>query len=127
MYTTLPIRSSSNINSFPDGRPENSSYLTHAVSAYFLNPNAEPFPSQVRVRGGGNGDDNYKTTKKSKKGRRNIAAEFNNYFGSEYNLANWQRLCRDLGVQEGSSITQCKKASIFASPSFISSLKATQD
>ena len=45
-----------------------------------------------------------------KPGKRDIASEFNDYFGTVSNLANWQMLCRDVGVEEGlASITQCKK------------------
>jgi len=38
------------------------------------------------------------------------AATFTNRYGKdESQLESWQRLCRDVGVEEGNSITQCKK------------------
>ena len=41
--------------------------------------------------------------------KRNIVAEFDGYFGKESRLANWQRLCRDVGIEdELRSITQCR-------------------
>jgi hypothetical protein len=41
--------------------------------------------------------------------RRDIAREFENYFGNETVLANWQRLMEDLGLEDDfSSITKCK-------------------
>ena len=44
--------------------------------------------------------------------RRDIAFEFSSYFGNESNLANWQRLCRDLGVtEELRSVYQCRDVS----------------
>ncbi|PBP15552.1 hypothetical protein BUE80_DR013717 [Diplocarpon rosae] len=43
--------------------------------------------------------------------RRNIVNEFNRYFGDESKLANWVRLCRDVGIQEDlKSITKCRLA-----------------
>ena len=41
--------------------------------------------------------------------RRDIAREFENYFGNETVLANWQRLMEDLGLKDDfSSIKKCK-------------------
>lgn len=41
--------------------------------------------------------------------RRDIAREFENYFGNETVLANWQRLMADLGLEDDfSSIAKCK-------------------
>jgi hypothetical protein len=41
---------------------------------------------------------------------RNIVAEFDEYFGNESKLENWQRLCRDVGIEdEPRSITKCRK------------------
>ncbi|PMD31358.1 hypothetical protein L207DRAFT_384311, partial [Hyaloscypha variabilis F] len=43
--------------------------------------------------------------------RSNIVSEFNRYFGNANNLGNWQRLCRDVGIEENlASITKCKQA-----------------
>ncbi|KAH8676519.1 hypothetical protein BGZ60DRAFT_371764 [Tricladium varicosporioides] len=40
-----------------------------------------------------------------------VVEEWDRYFGSEDNLENWQRLCRDVGIDdELPSIRQCKKA-----------------
>ncbi|KAK3300429.1 uncharacterized protein B0H64DRAFT_15286 [Chaetomium fimeti] len=45
-----------------------------------------------------------------KRGFRNIVKEFKTYFGDGL-LDDWQRLCRDVGLNgEYSSITQCRKA-----------------
>lgn len=39
-----------------------------------------------------------------------IAAEFEDFFGSDAKLENWQRLCDDLGLQgDLTSITKCRK------------------
>ncbi|KAG0650621.1 hypothetical protein D0Z07_2210 [Hyphodiscus hymeniophilus] len=47
----------------------------------------------------------------ARRGRRDIVAEFERYFGNETNLANWQRLCHDVGIAEQlRSINQCRKA-----------------
>ncbi|OWP00681.1 hypothetical protein B2J93_548 [Marssonina coronariae] len=47
----------------------------------------------------------------SKPPRRNIAEQFKRYFGNESQLANWLRLCRDIGIQEDfKSIRQCRLA-----------------
>jgi hypothetical protein len=44
-----------------------------------------------------------------KKKSRSIVREFDEYFGSG-TLEDWQRLCRDIGLDENpSSITQCRK------------------
>ncbi|KAH6650690.1 hypothetical protein F5144DRAFT_589113 [Chaetomium tenue] len=44
-----------------------------------------------------------------KKRSRNIAAEFNTYFGAG-TVQDWQRLCRDVGLTGNyTSITQCRK------------------
>ncbi|KAH6853810.1 hypothetical protein B0I37DRAFT_16153 [Chaetomium sp. MPI-CAGE-AT-0009] len=45
-----------------------------------------------------------------KKNSRDIAGEFNTYFGTG-TLQDWQRLCQDVGLSgEYSSIKQCRKA-----------------
>jgi hypothetical protein len=45
--------------------------------------------------------------------RRNIAAEFARYFGNTDKLANWQRLCQDLGIEEElPSITKCRQVTL---------------
>jgi hypothetical protein len=44
--------------------------------------------------------------------KRNIVKEFDVYFGNTSKLANWQMLCRDLGIEgedELNSITKCKQ------------------
>jgi hypothetical protein len=42
--------------------------------------------------------------------KRNIVKEFDSYFGNTSDLANWQRLCHDLGIEgELPSISKCKK------------------
>jgi len=42
--------------------------------------------------------------------RNNIVSAFNDYFGNATKLENWQRLCRDIGVDdELPSITKCKQ------------------
>jgi len=47
--------------------------------------------------------------KKPKKNKRNIADEFDRYFGNASELENWQRLCRDVGVQgDLPSMKQCR-------------------
>ena len=39
-----------------------------------------------------------------------VVNHFNQAYGrNESRLASWQQLCRDIGVTEGTSITQCKK------------------
>lgn len=44
---------------------------------------------------------------------RDIAAEFAEYFGRENDLANWQRFCRDLGIEvQLHSVRQCKAVCI---------------
>jgi hypothetical protein len=41
---------------------------------------------------------------------RNIVAEFDAYFGHAQSLESWQRLCRDVGINEDlSSIKKCRK------------------
>ncbi|KAI9048265.1 hypothetical protein LZ554_008060 [Drepanopeziza brunnea f. sp. 'monogermtubi'] len=46
-----------------------------------------------------------------KKPRRDIVDQFSRYFGNESKVANWVRLCRDVGIQEDlKSIRQCKLA-----------------
>lgn len=37
---------------------------------------------------------------------------FEQAYGSTPTLATWQAFCRDVGVNEGNSITQCKKVRI---------------
>jgi len=37
---------------------------------------------------------------------------FEQTYGSTPTLATWQAFCRDVGVNEGNSITQCKKVRI---------------
>ncbi|KAL5320296.1 hypothetical protein ACEPPN_011097 [Leptodophora sp. 'Broadleaf-Isolate-01'] len=38
-----------------------------------------------------------------------VVAEFARYFGSEDKLENWQRLCRDVGIEDvPGSITKCR-------------------
>jgi hypothetical protein len=47
--------------------------------------------------------------KKSKNTSRPIVREFNEYFGAG-TLADWQRLCQDVGLDgDYRSITQCRK------------------
>lgn len=42
-----------------------------------------------------------------------IAEHFDDYFGEDTLLQNWQKLCRDLGLQENlPSITKCRKVSV---------------
>ncbi|KAL2060320.1 hypothetical protein VTL71DRAFT_9715 [Oculimacula yallundae] len=42
--------------------------------------------------------------------QKNIVGEFARYFGSENKLENWQRLCRDVGIDRTlTSLNQCKK------------------
>ncbi|RAL66261.1 hypothetical protein DID88_005932 [Monilinia fructigena] len=49
------------------------------------------------------------TTGKTKK--KNVVGLWSDYFGNETQLANWQRLCVDVGMEEvPTSITQCRKA-----------------
>ncbi|PQE29306.1 transcription factor Zn C2H2 protein [Rutstroemia sp. NJR-2017a BBW] len=50
--------------------------------------------------------------KQSKKTRKKtVVGDWEDYFGNETNLANWQRLCTDVGIEElPTSITQCRKA-----------------
>jgi hypothetical protein len=44
-----------------------------------------------------------------RRGRRDIIFEFNAYFGDETKLENWQRMCRDIGIEDYvPSITKCK-------------------
>lgn len=44
------------------------------------------------------------------KPKRNIVAEFDEYIGNDNDLANWQRMCRDVGIKEDlRSKTQCRK------------------
>jgi hypothetical protein len=50
--------------------------------------------------------------KKPKKNKRNIADEFDRYFGNASKLENWQRLCKDVGVQgDLPSVKQCRMVS----------------
>jgi hypothetical protein len=54
-----------------------------------------------------------KQSKKTKK--KTVVGEWKDYFGNETNLANWQRLCTDVGIEElPTSITQCRKVSSFS-------------
>lgn len=50
-------------------------------------------------------------TKKYRKAReRFIVEEFDDYFGEDTKLGNWQKLCLDLGMEDPpQSITQCRK------------------
>ncbi|KAA8574117.1 hypothetical protein EYC84_005639 [Monilinia fructicola] len=49
------------------------------------------------------------TTGKTKK--KNVVSLWEDYFGNETQLANWQKLCVDVGMEEiPTSITQCRKA-----------------
>jgi hypothetical protein len=48
-------------------------------------------------------------TRRGRAPDRNIAQEFENYFGNETNLANWQNLCEDVGIKDDlNSIRKCK-------------------
>ena len=39
-----------------------------------------------------------------------VLTQFEHAYGrNDTRLASWQKLCRDVGVNEGTSITQCKK------------------
>jgi hypothetical protein len=50
--------------------------------------------------------------KHRKKQKRDIAVEFNDYFGDASKLVNWQRLCTDVGIEEKpSSLTACRNVS----------------
>ncbi|PVH79114.1 hypothetical protein DL98DRAFT_420947 [Cadophora sp. DSE1049] len=43
--------------------------------------------------------------------RNTVVTEFARYFGSEDKLENWQRLCRDVGIQDvPRSLAKCKLA-----------------
>ncbi len=56
-----------------------------------------------------------KKRSKGKNPRRDIVSEFDRYFGNENELANWQRLCEDVGIMdELRSITQCRKVRLLA-------------
>jgi hypothetical protein len=49
---------------------------------------------------------------------KNIAREFERYFGSDTKLENWVRLCRDVGIEgELPSITKCKQ--VTAAPQYL--------
>jgi len=100
--TTLPIRSA------PALLPQKSvdGYAHHLVTAesnFVFNPSTMSFTSHTpHLRGG---------ARPSKKGR-NVVQEFNNYFGNQTKLENWQKLCNDLRLSgDISSITKCKKVS----------------
>lgn len=42
--------------------------------------------------------------------RNTVATEFARYFGSEDKLENWQRLCRDVGIEDvPQSLKKCKQ------------------
>jgi hypothetical protein len=58
---------------------------------------------------------NVSEVKQSKKTRKKtVVGDWEDYFGNETNLANWQRLCTDVGIEElPTSITQCRKVSSF--------------
>jgi hypothetical protein len=44
--------------------------------------------------------------------RKTVVREFDKYFGKSNELANWQRLCTDLGIEHTpESISKCKKVS----------------
>ncbi|KAF4631442.1 hypothetical protein G7Y89_g6692 [Cudoniella acicularis] len=46
-----------------------------------------------------------------KKIRRDVVEEFDRYFGNASNLANWQRLCWDVGIEEDlNSVRKCRQA-----------------
>ncbi len=63
--------------------------------------------------------------RKSKKKKRDIAAEFSRYFGKDTELENWQRLCGDLGLDdELPSIKKCRKVPSSQSLTSFSSLIA---
>lgn len=53
----------------------------------------------------------YTPSESTKPDAREIRSEFLDYFGGLGELENWQRLCRDLGVNNGDlgSKTKCKK------------------
>ena len=54
--------------------------------------------------------------------KRDIVGEFSRYFGEETKLANWQRLCRDVGIEDGlQSVTKCREVGINSS-GFLSTL-----
>ncbi|PBP27716.1 hypothetical protein BUE80_DR001235 [Diplocarpon rosae] len=64
----------------------------------------------------------------SRPARRNIVNQFNRYFGEESKLANWVRLCRDVGIQEDlESITQCRLVINAHSPSLSQSSRKVPD
>jgi len=49
--------------------------------------------------------------KKSKTKKKTVVGAWKDYFGDEGQLANWQKLCTDVGMDEiPTSITQCRKA-----------------
>ena len=43
--------------------------------------------------------------------KKNVVREFDNYFGDVSKLANWQRFCKDIGldIDELTSLSKCKK------------------
>jgi len=59
--------------------------------------------------------------------KRDIVGEFSRYFGEKTKLANWQRLCRDVGIEDGlQSVTKCREVGInFPFPSTLSSQFST--
>lgn len=44
--------------------------------------------------------------------RKTVVGQFARYFGSEDKLDNWQRFCRDIGIEDDlKSVTQCRLVS----------------
>ncbi len=66
----------------------------------------EPLALQPSSNAKGKG----KKGKKQKPNHTKVFEEWKAYFGAESNLANWQRLCGDLGLDDNlPSITKCKQ------------------
>lgn len=79
-----------------------------ATAAIANGTNAPPAPSSTNDIS--TGLELLKLQDRDKPHKRDIVSEFNDYFGTVSNLANWQMLCRDVGVEEElTSITQCRK------------------
>lgn len=77
-------------------------YSTKTVPFVPTNTNTRSYPQHY---------ESVKMVKKvSEKANQLTAQNFASRYGKEETkLASWQLLCRDVGVDEGSSVTQCKK------------------
>jgi hypothetical protein len=90
--------------SIPDPKtmPKKSKPQTLAITApaKHESSNTPNLTIQLAIRG----------TPNPTKPRRDIASEFNAYFGNATNLQNWQRLCHDIGLEDDlPSITSCRQ------------------